>query len=645
MALRSGDGVVRVALRVGAVVVLVATVLACAPSRSSTRRLEAGAASRSILPTVGGRRDFLRTVPGWPTAQRVDPDDPGVFVPRWDQGQVDVGNGFPDSAWVHDDLRATAVALQRGDERAVLIATDTYMHFAPDVDEIVRRVHAELPKGWSTAPVLVSATHLHEGPDTAFSVNDAWYSLLADQAAAAARQAVERLVPVSATVAESQHGYGVADVRDPLVMDRRLNVLLLDAVDGPRRRVATVVQWNSHPETTLNWVPPLAPDQLAAACRTKGWTGDDCTAEGRYFTADYPGVLRSRIRSWSGGEVLYLNGPLGSQIGPGQAPTWVVDAAHPVTPDGSAPSGAQPLTTCTDEEPLLCRSFAKTESVGDQLARKVRSMARSAQPADVTSLTVRTIPFFTRITNIGFRVLLADRTLGWQQPDLFTCDGHPSATTCRPAPAATTDDPVLTPLTGSKVVVGDVLRSRVSQLDLGSVEFVYLPGELPPELVTGLPSDFTRRTSAYYQEPALHAVGSAYKVPGHLLALTRHATTFTVGLGGDELGYYVPVPDYRLKCLDVALPAGTTCADLAARDHLPDPGYVDGRTCSDLLDVPGAGARLGQDEAAVRSVCRYGQALGRELGEPPGHYEETNSAGWDMVEDLWAALRLLYRGR
>ena len=44
----------------------------------------------------------------------------------------------------------------------------------------------------------------------------------------------------------------------------------------------------------------------------------------------------------------------------------------------------------------------------------------------------------------------------------------------------------------------------------------------------------------------------------------------------------------------------------------------------------------------MATICRYGQGLGRELGEPEGHYEETNAAGWDMVDDIWAAAQRLY---
>lgn len=601
--------------------------------------LQAGAASRSVLPTVDGARDYLEESPGWPT-EGLDPNDPGVFVATWDQGEVDVGNGSGDGSWVHDDLVVTAVALERGDERVVLVSSDTYMHFSPDADEIAERAHASLPDDWSEAPILVSATHNHHGPDTAFSVNDEWYSLMADQAAEAVAAAVEALQPATATVASGAHGYGVTDGRDPIIMDRRLNVLTVDAGSGDP--IATVVQWNSHPETTLNWEPPADAAGLDEACATKGWEGEDCTAEGRYFTADYPGVLRTRLVESRGGEVLFLNGALGNQIGPGGAPTWVVDDAHPVTEDGTPPAGAEPLTTCEDSEPYLCRSFAKTESIGTVLANAVTDLIAEAEPLEVEELTVATEPFYTRLTNIGFRVLLADGDLGWQPFELFTCEGHPAEDTCQPAPESTEPDPVITPLAESEIVVGDVVRTRLTRLDLGDVGFMFMPGELPPELVVGLPDDFETAPDQYYREPELHAVGEEYQFPGHLLSLVDEDITFTVGLGTDELGYFVPVADYRLKCLDLVMSGGATCADLAARGVIPSPDYVDGATCDSITEDPSALEALGDDGAAVTALCRYGQALGRELGEPDGHYEETNAAGWDMIEDLWAAAERLY---
>ena len=82
----------------------------------------AGAASRSILPTANGGRDYLQDAPGWPAAADLDADDPGIFIELWDQGQVDVGNGGDDASWVHDDVRASAVALESQSITDLLVA-------------------------------------------------------------------------------------------------------------------------------------------------------------------------------------------------------------------------------------------------------------------------------------------------------------------------------------------------------------------------------------------------------------------------------------------------------------------------------------------------------------------------------------------
>lgn len=602
--------------------------------------LMAGAASRSVMPTVAGERAYLDEAPGW--AEDGDAEDPGVFVAAWDQGTVDVGNGADDGSWVHDDLRATALALERGDERTVIVSTDTYMHFAVDADAVAERARRELPEAWAEASILVSATHDHHGPDTAFSVNDDWYDLLADEVAAATADAVAALEPAQVGVAHGEHRFGVNDTRDPVVLDPRLNVLAVDAVDGGDP-IATVVQWASHPETTLGWEPPAEAAGLDEACPAKGWEGDDCTAEGRYFTADYPGVLRARLDG-SGGEVVYLNGALGSQVGPGQAPVWRVTPEHPVGDGWSVPDGAEPVASCPDDgdAEFLCRSFAKTDAIGTQLAVAVRDLRDGADPIEVSSLRVRTEEFLTRLTNIGFRLLLAEGDLGWQDAELFTCEGAPSAGDCRSDGGEVVDDPVLTPFVDSQIRAGDVVQTRVTHLDLGDVGFLFLPGELPPELVTGVPADFDADTGSYYRVPALHAEGGAYDFPGYLLSLVDEDVTFTVGLGTDELGYAVPVSDYRLRCLDLVLPAGSTCADLFARGVIGGADWIAGETCQAVTDDSARLEELGADGPAVAALCRYGQALGRELGEPTDHYEETNAAGWDLVEDLWAAATRLF---
>lgn len=613
----------------------------------SAEVLYAGAASRSILPTVSGGRDYLADAPGWPPADQLDPHSPGVFVPVFDQGRVDVGNGNSDAAWVHDDIRATAVALARGDEQLIFVTSNTYMHLKADVDEIVRRARAALPTSWADAEILVSSSHNHHGPETAFGPNADWYAMAADQIAAAVVDAAARLQPVTARVAAGEHNYGTVDQRDPRIYDARLNVIALDAVDSGDS-VALLVQWNSHPEALLGWEPPADAARLDEVCPVKGWAGGDCTAEDRFFSGDFVGVLETRLQALHGGEVAFFNGALGVLTGPLHAPVWVVDDEHPVGDGKTVPAGARPIADCDRSEPFKCQSFARTEAIGTQLAIAVSDLLQAAQPMSVAGLTVRKEEFYSRVTNVGFRVLAAEGELGWQPMEAYNCDGKPfTDDNCVFAGQETVPDPVITPLIGAEIGKGDVLKTRVIHVDFGEVGMLFMPGEVPSELVIGLPEDFaTAPAEKYNEDPDEHATGADYRIPGYYLQLVDEPITFTVGLGTDEVGYFVPVTDYRLQCHALSLSGipGASCEDLASRGVIESPDYVGGVTCQREADDPAFRESLGADAAAVHAICYYGQMVGAELERPPGHYEETNSAGWDLVDDLWHATERLFAG-
>lgn len=228
---------------------------------------------------------------------------------------------------------------------------------------------------------------------------------------------------------------------------------------------------------------------------------------------------------------------------------------------------------------------------------------------------------------------------------VFNCENKPfTDDNCVNAGAETVADPVLTPL-GYEVAKGDVLKTQVIHVDFGDVGMLFLPGEVSSKLVIGLPEDFnTAPPGKYNQNPDEHAVGADYVIPGHLLSLVDESITFTIGLGMDEVGYFVPVSEYRLQCHPLSLSAipGASCEDLANRGLIESPTWVGGITCQKVFDDAQFLASLGADGAAVRAVCYYGQMVGAEIEQPPGHYEETNSAGWDLVDDLWAASERLF---
>lgn len=622
------------------------------PDTPAAPQLTAGAASNSILPTVNGGREYKSELPQWSVSGGMEPFDPGLFVPAWDQGTIDIGNGADDSAWVHDDLRVSAVAMEYDGQKVIMAMTDTYMQFAADIDAIKQQARGALPEEWRDAPILISATHNHHGPDTGFEVNDDWYQLLADETVSAITAAVNDLEPAVMRAAQGQHLFGTSDQSDPNVLDATLNVIGIDRRSG--EPIATLVQWASHPETTLGLKPEDFGVNITEACSIKGWGPENCSAKGRYITADYPGALRHYIQSERGGEVLYFNGAIGDQIGPGGAPIWKVDEAHPLTADNSLPAGAEPLVadcSAQNRDPFYCRTFNRAEAIGNELGKASLALIADAATQDVSEITVREQPYYTRLSNVLFLYLIADGGIGWGdnlRNRLYQCDAKPfTDDNCTPNSELenpNVDDPVVGALMESQIAAGNALKTQLTHVDFGNIGMLYMPGELTAEQVAGLPGDFESNRAAYFEsEETSNQHTANYRVPGPILSLPEEPITLTVGLGTDQLGYFIPASDIRLPCTDDIMGMmGTSCQEMFDIGAIDAPEWVGGDTCQTYADDENALASFGTAAPAAMAVCRYGQLVGRVMDDVPGHYEETNSAGWDLADDVWSAAQRLF---
>lgn len=612
----------------------------------------AGTSSRSIVPTVDGSQ-------GYAAPERLpldaDANDPGVFAEQFDQGPISVGNGRDNAHWVRDDLRVRALALERPSARdagsvppsgapgpiVVLVAADVYMVFRPDAEELRRMVREVLPDALrSRVEVLVAASHNHHGPDTAFAVNPEWYRFFLEQARDAVRDAVQRLEPAELRVAEGTHYFGASDLSGIRVYDPTLGVLQARASDA--RVIATLVQWANHPESTLNWAPPR--EGLLAACRVLQWEGDTCSAEGRYLTADYPGALARWLERRIGGEVLYVNGAIGAMASPLGVPAWEVSERAPVGDGYRVPAGAQPPggqaglpATAFD-----VRNFRKAILIGEQLGVAVEALLAAPRTLDPSRLEVRHQTFFTRMSNIGFRKLaVVDATsgrsgLGFKPGPLFICpaQGPKTDAVCTDDARAVEDDPVLGPIRR-----GDHTKTAVTLLRIGDLSMVLLPGEVPGELVMGLPRDVRTHPGRWADEaPSRHAPVETFEIPGYVKRLLPGTWRWAIGLGNDEIGYILPLADYRIRCVADTLAGAGACARLHAAGAIEFPDGISGARCKALTEQPALRAALAPGvREGVLGSCRYGQAM----GQAAGHYEETNSVGWDAAADMIGAVSRL----
>ncbi len=592
--------------------------------------IKVGAASRSVLPTVDGSHDYLAGVVPDPQ----DPFSPGLFVPAWDQGRVAVGNGDADSHWVHDDMQVTAVAFQpqQGKNITVVVAANLYMIFGTDGDVIRERVAALVgPSVADRLEIAISADHNHHGPDTAFDINHEWYDLMIDQAAAAVAEAIAELRPARLDVAQTDHHFGLRDSRDPQVLDPTLGVLRATATNGST--IATLLFWANHPETTLFWEPPA--DGIVDDCAQIGL--DPCTFEDRYFTADFPGWATRIIEERLGGEAAYFNGAVGGLITPLGANVWEVDEEAPLGLGLVPPVGAEPPLGASDFQQ---RNFRRAYLIGRELATAALTALESAAPVTRPTVEYDVATFYTRMSNIGFRLLLVRgddgfTSLGHTPGMLYTCPatGPKDDTTCAPDGFATEADPVV-----GEIRAGDHARTRAAYLRIGPVGMMWLPAEVVPESTIGMPAGYPATPEQWHADDlTLHASGDAYLTSGYAKNRMSDQYRWIVGLGNDELGYAVPLSDYRVLCVADALAGDGTCQSLFDAEVIEFPDAVAGATCKAITEDP---SLLPDDDAAATALsasCRYGQAF----GEAEDHYEETNSAGWDLEADILAAVGTL----
>jgi hypothetical protein len=220
---------------------------------------------------------------------------------------------------------------------------------------------------------------------------------------------------------------------------------------------------------------------------------------------------------------------------------------------------------------------------------------------------------------------------------LYSCplEGPKTAATCVPDNRQSSTDPNI----GVTYRNGDHLQSAVDYLKIGPVGMMFLPGEIPGELTAGLPSGFRTSPQSWYEEPpGRHAFGAAYKIPGYTLRRMADRYKWTVGLGSDQLGYFIPLSNFRVYCVADGFVGPGTCAALHAAGLIEYPDAVAGATCKRITEDPGALAAYPPPyDQLIAASCRYGQAF----DEADGHYEETNAAGWDMVQDMMDAVGAL----
>lgn len=314
-------------------------ILAAAAAPSGAQ-LQAGAAARKITP----------------------PLDRPVYLAGFGNNRAATG--------VHDDLWARCLALQAGTPPVVLCSVDLIGLFYDDV--------ARIRAAMSGARVIVAATHVHQGPDTmgqwgpkqtVSGLDEEYNAFVVRETAAAAREALSRmepatLYPAAVTPADAARMYH--DSRPPVVHDPEILSLVFRARGG--RAIATLVNWNNHPEAL--------------------------GSRNTLITSDYVHFLREALEQIGFGTVVFLNGALGGM---------------------QSPLGAE-IEDPETGKPALRDSFRFAEIVGRYAARHVAESQKQAKAARVDRIEYRETMARFPVSNPAFLAAAKLGLFGGRKP-------------------------------------------------------------------------------------------------------------------------------------------------------------------------------------------------------------------------------------
>lgn len=296
------------------------------------------------------------------------------------------GNNRP-ATGKHDDLYARAIVIEHGTTRIAIVAIDVIGYYSKanyyGLGEIKKLVDPSL----ALNEILIASTHNHEAPDTIGAwgpnaLSDGKYPkylrFLDRQIAKAINKAATSTVPArmklgrtdpqaSASIGGMQtrtHG------RPPDFFDEELRVMqFFEDRSASTRVIATLINWNTHPESM--------------------------ESGNTLLTSDFPSAVRESVEKRYGGTAVYISGDIGAVEIIGDSNNKQTDR---VRFDGKD-FPQKPNTKRPDY------TFERTEAIGRDVAKAVIAAVSTSEWSTVTGLDIRKAPLTAPMDNVGYLFL------------------------------------------------------------------------------------------------------------------------------------------------------------------------------------------------------------------------------------------------
>lgn len=332
-------------------------------------------------------------------------DDPGnTAIDQSSKGKYDgiylagFGQNRP-ATGKHDDLWARAIVMEYGATRIAIVSIDLIGYYSKanyyGLGEIQKLIDPRL----RITEILIASTHNHEAPDTigpwgVNSLSDGKYpkylrfvdrqiAKAITKAAGSTVRAVMKLGGTNPQASPSIAGMQTrTHGRPPHFYDEELRVIQFVEGTGAtsNRVIATVINWNTHPESMEN--------------------------RNTAITSDFPHALRETVEKKYGGTAIYISGDLGAVeiIGDSnnkQSDRTRFDGNHyPLKPENNRPD----------------YTFARTEAIGRDVAKAVADALDRGEWSPVKGIDLRKAVLRAPMDNAGYWFLASKGVLDTMPP-------------------------------------------------------------------------------------------------------------------------------------------------------------------------------------------------------------------------------------
>ena len=438
------------------------------------------------------------------------------------------------SEGIHDPLYARLLLFRDGPRTVALVSLDLLGFSRNDVEDLRRLAGFDSPDRY----LFAAATHVHSGPDTM----GLWGPLPGISGvdkvwlAALKKNVAEALRGLEGNLREARLT-GWQGPLDPkgLCRDSRDPVV----IDPDLAALSVKGKDGRAIATVVNW-----------ACHA-----EVLGKENRLITADFPGALCAKIERETGGSCLFLNGPIGGLLTPDTVP-------------GRAP-------------------WLESERIGEVVAGTALQGLSKAKPAARPELSFRKRLVRVRVENSRYLAFLPALTSGHR---LFDSSGKALPGWKAYGLAFQHCLRLLQPEEKPWV------ETEVSLVDVGPARLLGLPGEPFPESVMGGYDGKLRFRQPLVkpENPAPPDLARAPKPP-YLKALFHRPVPMVVGLANDELGYFVPEYDFKVR-------RGLTMSPRLPGDHYEETNSVGPAATQIILDA--ARSLLSEKSSTMQSHAK-----------------------------------------